>query len=234
VENLAKIFDGLKIVDLTHSLSSEIPTWNGSCGFSVEIKKDYDHDFRVQKIQMHAGVGTHMDAPSHRFQNGLSIAEIPVETLIVSICLVNVVKKATPTYLISIKDLEEYERAHGKIPSNSLVIGYTGWDRFWHNPDQYRNVDKGGMMRFPGFAAEAAEFLLERNVAGIAIDTLSPDPPDSTFPVHRLVLGADKYIIENIANAFRLTAKGCYAIALPIKGAACTEAPVRVLGLVHK
>jgi hypothetical protein len=65
-----------KAVDLTHPLCSNVPTWNGSCGFCLETKKDYDQVFRVQQMKMHAAVGTHMDAPSHRIQGGLSISEL--------------------------------------------------------------------------------------------------------------------------------------------------------------
>jgi len=31
--------------------------------------------------------------------------------------------------------------------------------------------------------------------------TLSPDRADSSFPVHKALLGANKYIIETVANA---------------------------------
>ena len=55
-------------------------------------------------------------------------------------------------------------------------------------------------MHFPAFSAASAELLLKRNVAGIAIDTLSPDCLDPDFTVHTLILGAGKYIIENIAD----------------------------------
>ncbi len=227
-------FANFDLIDLTHPLTEQIPTWNGSCGFCAEVKKDYDQVFRVQKLQMHAGVGTHMDAPSHRFHDGISIAEIPLERLIAPVCLIDVSRKTTSSYLISLQDLNEYERANGIIAPNSLVIGYTGWDRFWSKPDDYRNLDANGQMHFPGFSSEVAEALLARHIVGIAIDTLSPDRPESSFPVHKLLLGANKYIIENIANASCLPAKGSYAIALPIKATDCTEAPIRIIALIPR
>lgn len=64
------LLEHFKVEDLTQPLSASVPTWNGSCGFCLEIKKDYDQMFRVQQVKMHAGVGTHMDAPSHRIQGG--------------------------------------------------------------------------------------------------------------------------------------------------------------------
>lgn len=221
-----------KIVDLTHPLTPYAPTWNGSCGFCLEIKKDYDKMFRVQQIKMHAGVGTHMDAPSHRFEDAPSISEIPIDQLIAPACVIDVSAKASEDFEISVEDLKIYESTYGRIKERSLVIGYTGWDRFWSEPDRYRNIDKDGQMHFPAFSADAAELLLERKIVGLAIDTLSPDCLDQTYPVHRLILGAGKYIIENITNCKQMPPKGGYVIALPISAADATEAPVRCVGIV--
>jgi len=48
-------------------------------------------------------------------------------------------------------------------------------------------------MRFPGFGPDSAKLLVERNVAGIGIDTLSIDfGASKDFQAHRIVLGANK------------------------------------------
>jgi kynurenine formamidase len=218
-----------KLLDLTHPLSPTMPTWNGSCGFSLDIKKDYDKLFRVQQIKMHAGIGTHMDAPSHRFEGGMSIADIPLEQLITPISLIDVSKRAGADYEVSVEDIEDYERNHGLIPKNALVVAYTGWSRFWTDTKAYRNVGEDGNMHFPAFSARAAEFLLKRDIAGIAIDTLSPDCRDRDFTVHKLILGTGKYIIENIANASHIPSQGSFAIALPLRAEEATEAPIRIV-----
>lgn len=219
-------------IDLTHTLTPEAPTWNGSCGFCLEVKKDYDQLFRVQQIKMHAGVGTHMDAPSHRFSGVFSISDISLDHLITPACLIDVSKKAGQDYEISLHDVHEYEKAYGTIPANALVIGYTGWERYWLEPNKYRNEDAQGQMHFPAFSGDAAELLVSRKIAGIAIDTLSPDCLDPAFPVHLALLGSGKYIIENIAHASKLPPKGAYVIALPLNAAGATEAPARVIGLI--
>ena len=72
IEKEYMLLNHFKVVDLTHPLCSSVPTWNGSCGFCLETKKDYDQVFRVEEMKMHAGVGTHMDAPS--FTNLLTVA----------------------------------------------------------------------------------------------------------------------------------------------------------------
>lgn len=222
------------LIELTHLLTPHVPTWGGSCGFCLEIKKDYDRMFRVQQIKMHAGVGTHMDAPSHRFEDGGSIESIPLEQLIVPACVIDVSAQAHADYELSCEDVERYERDHGKIVKNALVIVHTGWGRFWSQPDAYRNVDAKGQMHFPAISGAAGELLVERDVAGIAIDTISPDCLDQTYPVHKAVLGAGKYIIENIAQCALMPPRGGYVIALPLRAKDATECPARVVGLVPR
>lgn len=226
------VLEQFRAIELTHLLSPQAPTWNGSCGFCLEVKKDYDRVFRVQQVKMHAGVGTHMDAPSHCVPGGSSIADIPLEQLIVPACVIDVSAKADADYEVSLADIETYEKEYGRIPKDALMIAHTGWGRFWSHPDAYRNVDARGQMHFPAFSGEAALFLIERGVAGIAIDTLSPDCLDQTFPVHKIILGAGKYIIENIANSSQLAPRGGYVIVLPLKMEGATESPIRAIGLI--
>lgn len=65
-------FDLLVYIDLTHTITSDIPHWENRCAYQQKIELDYancstDVKFRVQSIQMSAGIGTHMDAPRHCF-----------------------------------------------------------------------------------------------------------------------------------------------------------------------
>lgn len=226
------LFNSCKFIDLTHLITPNIPNWENTCGFSIENVLDYDQGLRTQKISMHAGLGTHIDAPSHFFKGGLSIDDIPIEKLIVPTCIINVSEKADANYLISSKDIEDYEKQHGRIQENSFVIGYTGWSRFWPDIQRYRNSDKKGHMHFPAFSTESAQLLLERDIAGIGIDTLSPDW-DLTFPVHKLLLGQGKYIVENIANCHLMPARGAYVILLPLNMDS-TESPIRAIGIIQE
>lgn len=72
-----------KLIDLTHTLDSAIPAWNGGCGFNHDLHIDYsdcegEDKFRVMKVKMHAGIGTHMDAPSHCIAKGKCIHDYDV------------------------------------------------------------------------------------------------------------------------------------------------------------
>lgn len=229
------IFKDFDFIDLTHSLSSTVPHWGVDVGFKYNarniqtVELPGDVKFRVQRLEMSAGIGTHMDAPSHCYEHAASIDTIPLESLITECSVIDVSTKAHEHYSVTPEDITGFENKYGVIPENSFVIVYTGWDQRWLTPDNYRNEKV-----FPNISTEAAKLLLSRDIAGLGIDTLSPDAFGSDFPVHRIILGAGKYIIENVANAKQLDPIGSYIIALPIKVIDGTEAPIRLVGLKRK
>ena len=220
------------VIDLTHPISPDSPSWDASCGFQHKITLDYEQcttttQFRVQTIQMHAGIGTHLDAPAHCIPGGTTIEQLRLNELIAPCVVIDVSKEAHASYVCESADIQSFERKYGKISRGSFVIICTGWSRFWHQPKQYRNE-----LQFPSVSKEAALLLLEREIVGLGIDTFSADKADSEYPVHHALLRAGKYLVENIAQAEQLPAVGSYSMALPILTVGGTEAPIRLIGLI--
>lgn len=228
-------FADFEFIDLTHALAADVPHWGVDVGFKYNARfiqspeSTSDVKFRVQRLEMSAGIGTHLDAPSHCFETGAAIDAIPLQSLITTCCVINVAEKVHDRYSITENDIQLYEAEYGTIPANACVLLYTGWDKRWKQPGKYRNEKI-----FPNISVEAAKILLARNIAGIGIDTLSPDAFGSDFPIHQLFLGAGKYIIENVANADQMDPAGSYIFALPMKIADGTEAPLRIIGMKRK
>jgi kynurenine formamidase len=183
--------------------------------------------FLVQQLAMYMGSGTHIDAPAHCFPTGQTIDKIPLDQLWNPCVVIDVSKQAHELYSVSVEDIQQFERTHGAIQKDFFVIIYTGWDKFWTEPEKYRNE-----LRFPSVSKEAAEYLLSKEISGIGIDTLSPDRPDNGYPVHQLLLGAGKYIVENVANAKQMAVAGGMLFIVPMKISRGPEAPVRLIGMV--
>jgi kynurenine formamidase len=219
------------LIDLTHTLESTMPTWPGGCGFNHDVHIDYsdcqgEDKFRVMKIKMHAGIGTHMDAPSHMIVGGKSIHDFDVNDLIMPCVVIDISGQCHERYSLSAQDIADFESKYGKIPAGSCVMVNTGWSKFWHEPLKYHNTHV-----FPSVSLEAALFLLDRGVSALGIDTLSPDRPEDGFNVHRAFLGAGKVLIENVANLNKMPQVRAFVMALPLKVKDGTEAPVRLVGL---
>ena len=218
------------LIDLTHVLQPGIPDWDGCCGFQQHTE---DHSgVCVQSLTMPSGIGTHMDAPKHFVRDGKDIASIGLEQFVAPAVVIDVRDKMAADYFVSKADVEQFEQQHGDIPAKALVFALTGWGQYWSDPKQYRNENTTGQRCCPGFGLDAIEYLLTKDIVGIGIDTLSPDGSRVDYPVHHLILGAGKYIVENVANLDQLPAVGARVFALPLKIKNGAEAPCRVIAEV--
>jgi kynurenine formamidase len=215
-----------------------MPFWPGTEPIKIERLADYDQGYRIHKFTMWENIGTHVDSPSH-FAAGKgkrTIDQLSFDQLIVPMVVVDVQKNvgADDDYQLSVEDIEKWEIDNGRIKKGSLVVANTGWYHKFSDPAAYVNQDEQGVLHFPGFSVAAARLLIERDVAGIGIDTLSLDPGnDSSFPVHNVMLGANKYQIENMNNLDALPTTGAIAIigVLPVRDG--SQAQARIIGLVE-
>jgi kynurenine formamidase len=82
---------------------------------------------------------------------------------------VDVSEKALPNrdYLISVADLENWEKTNGTIPENCIVLFKTGYGAFY--PDRLRyfgTIKKGAEaipeLHFPGIDPETTKWLIEK------------------------------------------------------------------------
>ena len=133
--------------------------------------------------------GTLVDAPAHFVRGLWTVDQIPPERLIAPVVVLDLSAKASTNadYQLSVEDVADWEKTHGAIPQNGVVMLMTGWESRWNSAKEFRNADRKGMMHFPGYSLDAARFLVEaRGVMGLGIDTLSVDyGPSSDFSVHQ-------------------------------------------------
>ena len=186
--------------------------------------------------------GTHVDAPIHFYDKGKTIDQIPLHDWIGPAVKIDVVSECLNNrdYLLTVGDIKEWEEKHGIIPNNAWVLMYTGIDtKFYPDKKQVLGTAKTGEdalpeLSFPGFSAEAAEFLVnKRNIKGLGLDTPSIDYGKSKdFMVHRICFKANKLAIENIANLDKLPARGAILYAIPMLIKDGTGAPARVFAVL--
>ncbi len=226
------------VVDLTHTMSAEFPTYFGTPGIEMqrqsEFKKD-GYNMYWWRILEHAG--THVDAPIHFSASGASAEKIPAESLVVPLAVIDVAEKAArePDYLLSREDVAAWERAHGELPSGCCVAMHSGWARYLAaDPAKFTGRDVSGTCHFPGIAPDVAEWLMaNRQVAGLAVDTLSLDNGRSAdFKTHYQWLPSGRWGIENVANLDRVPPAGATLVVGLAKVKDATGGPARVMALV--
>lgn len=231
----ARRFNGA--VDLTHTMSPEFPTFFGVPGIEMQKQFDFRKDgFNLYWWRIMEHAGTHFDAPIHFSDNGATTDQIGVDDLVVPLAVVDVSTKAAqdPDYLLSREDLGEWESRHGRIPQHCCVAMHSGWGRHVGDTAKYTGKDVGGTFHFPGVAPQAAEWLMqERDVVGLAVDTLSLDHgPSKDFRTHLLWLPSGRWGLENVANLDRVPASGATLIAGLAKVKNATGGPTRLIALV--
>lgn len=235
-----------KILDMTYAYDENTIYWPNASPFKLTVEfrgmteGGYWYAANFYSASEHGG--THADAPLHFAENGRTMDQIPIEEWIGPAVKIDVTAQCVRNrdYLLSVDDVKKWERKHGRIPAGAWVIMYTGiGTQFYPDRKRVLGTDKTGMaalseLSFPAFSQESAEFLTkERKIKGIAIDTPSIDYGKSqNFRVHRIICGAGKLGLENIANLDKLPVKGAmlYVIPMLIKGG--TGAPARAFAIL--
>lgn len=232
-----------KIVDLTYTFDASTIYWPTEGGFEHKFElfgmQPGGYFYSSAKFAAAEHGGTHMDAPLHFNRDGMSVDQVPMSYFVGPAVVIDFSARSEnyPDATLSVVDLQAYERTHGQIPSGAIVVGRSGWGRYWPDKKHYLGSDKPGdvtHLHFPGFSPEAVKFLLtDRNVMALAIDTASLDPGNSRdFPVHRMWLGANRIGFENLANADKLPFSGATLFCIPMKIGKGTGAPARIFAVL--
>lgn len=225
-----------RTVDLTHTLGEDFPTYFGEPQLEIEQMFTFAKDkLNMNKWHLVEHTGTHMDVPLHFSADKAAADEIPVEQLVVPLAVVSVAAKAEgdADAQVTPDDLRSWEAQNGDIPDGACVAMYSGWERHLSS-DRFRNADEAGVMHFPGFHVEAAQMMIEeRNVIGIAVDTLSLDYGQSKdFATHNLWLPSGRWGLEGVANLGQLPETGATIVVGGPKVKGATGGPSRVLALL--
>jgi kynurenine formamidase len=224
-----------KIIDLTHPLTTDFPTFGGQPQLAIKnVFKIKTDGYNLNEWTINEHTGTHMDAPFH-FSEKDTADLIPAENLIGPLVVVDIREKAAkdPDALVTEDDLRRWERRWGRIPFGAIVAMNSGWDAYVKTP-KFRNADDKKVMHFPGFGLDAVEWLLaNRQVKGIMVDTLSLDHgPSQDFAVHFKWLPSNRWGIECTANLSQVPARGATVVVGGPKIAGATGGPSRCFALI--
>ena len=185
--------------------------------------------------------GTHLDAPIHFSEKGLTVDKIPVRQLVAPAIVIDVTSASASNadYRLALADVLAWERAHGGIPTNAIVLLRTGWGKRYGNRKAYFGDDTPGAtdkLHFPSFGADAVRFLInERHIGAIGVDTPSIDYGQSKdFIVHQISAAAGVPGLENLANLESVPARGAWVVALPMTIGGGSGAPLRIVALVSR
>jgi kynurenine formamidase len=232
-------------VDLSHDFSTETIYWPTAKPFALEVvsaqRTPAGYYYAANNFSAAEHGGTHLDAPVHFAEGKHTADQIPLGRLIGPAVVIDVTAgaDANADYRVDVAALEEWERAHTRIPDSTIVLVRTGWSARWPDKVRYLGTTKTGPagvaeLHFPGIDSSAARWLAgERRVKAVGIDTPSIDYGQSkTFDTHQILMEQNIPAFENVAHLEHLPATGSYVVALPMKIKGGSGGPLRIVALV--
>lgn len=205
----------MKIIDLTHTFTADMPVFPGDPKATLEqvahLEKDTFNDHKLSTV-MH--VGTHMDAPLHMLADGKTIDQLLLERCMGKGVVLDVRGK---------KQIDSSVLEGRVIDQGSVVLLYTGFGAQYRTDEYFINA--------PAITEDFAEKMVAYKINLLGMDMAGPDP-DAPWPVHKILLGNDIYILENLANLESLLNVTSFeVIALPAKLQA-DAAPLRIIARI--
>ncbi len=189
--------------------------WPGDPAFQRDLVHDQTKGAvcTVSRVTMGVHTGTHMDAPLHFLEGGISIDEMPLDATI------------GPARVIQIRDRKSIgsaELAEHQLEVGERVLFKTAnSDNLW-SKDEFEED-------FIFIARDGADYLAERGVRLVGVDYLSVGGfKEDGVETHQALLGAGIWIIEGL-NLSGVEPGAYELLCLPIKLTGAEGSPARAI-----
>lgn len=231
-----------RIIDLSYPFGPDTVYWPTAEAFHLDTDfegvTDKGFYYSAYKYAAAEHGGTHIDAPVHFAKGRYSVDQIPLEQLIGPAVLIDVTKQCETNadYRVTVADIENWEKTHGRLPNNTILFLRTGFGLHYPDRKKYLGTDERGAdavakLHFPGLHPDAARWLTtQRSIKAIGLDTASIDYGQSTlFESHQILFEKNIPAFENVANLDKLPVKGFSITALPMKIQGGSGGPLRII-----
>jgi kynurenine formamidase len=165
----------------------------------------------VHRVSFGTHVSTHLDAPAHAIEGGMTIDEIAIDVFCGSTALIRFddVTKQNPI------DVSHLERERDVFQRSRRVVLETGWARKQWGSAEY-------FTQGPFLTREASQYLAKFDLALLGMDFPNVDcdaetRPGIAAPNHGVLLRTGLVLLENLLNLEQIETPEFQLIALPLK-----------------
>ena len=176
----------MSLVDISHVITAGMVTYPGLPGPEITphltraaSRGSYAPgvEFAIDRISMVGNTGTYVDSPYHRYEGGVDLADLALESVAdVPIVVVRLADRAERG--IDAADLDGIDAA------GAAVLLHTGWDRHWGTP--------GYGDPAPYLTESGATWLVAAGVTLVGIDSVMRPKPDREAAWRRLSTDLDQ------------------------------------------
>jgi len=230
----------LRVLDLGHELSDDIPVYPGHMKVATWWHLTHEESlmrmgdtafwgYGVRGMSLCEHVSTHVDAIYHfnPTRPDLTIDTLPLSTMITPAAWVDLsfVEARTDISLDQLR--RALDEAAIEIEPGSTLLYYTGVESYWDTDATKFLTD------YPGMGEEASRWLLDQGIVNLCTDAISTDNPTNTsYPNHRA--HGERLVVhtENVANMTKIPVhQGFWFMMLPLRFMGMTGSPIRPLAL---
>lgn len=208
--------------DLSHAIEDGMITYKGLpapliCDHlsRADSRKHYapGTEFQIARIEMVANTGTYIDAPYHRYADGIDIAGLDLDRIAGVPGVVVRVEGGTQRAI-------DWTAFAATDVRDRAVLVHTGWSRHWRTDAYFEG--------HPFLTERAAAYLRDHGAMLVGIDSYNiDDTSGGTRPAHSVLLGAGIPIVEHMTGLDALPVQGFRFWAVPPKVVGMGTFPVR-------
>lgn len=217
-----------RIVDLTHPLHEGMPTyplpWHPKVEV-VQLARFGIEGRETRRVTFGTHTGTHCDAPRHFLEGGPTIESLSLEMLVGPAVVLDLTGVASEHAL---EPAELEDALAGRTPERLLLR--FDWSERWGTMEFFRG--------HPYLSTAGAEFLVERGVRLLGLDSPTPDHPETgrdgrpDSPNHTILLGAGVILVEYLCNLKALDdSSEVELVVLPLRLVGGDGCPVRAIAI---
>ena len=213
----------MKIIDLTHTISEDMPVYPGTERPKLAQANTYEKDgFKETLMTMYSHTGTHMDPPAHLFAHRTTLDKFPITQFIGSAVVIDCSELEEGGRIT----MEHINKNRANADSAEFLIFRTGWDKYWGKNEYYGD--------YPFIDEEVAEYIVTNNKKGVGLDTIGLDPiRDENLTLHKKLFKENEIVvIENLTDLDLVGNEIFTFFALPLKHENADGSPIRAVAVL--
>lgn len=210
----------MKVIDLTHLITEDMPVYPGTEPPVFEPANSYDKDgFKETKLHMFTHIGTHMDPPAHLYADRTTLDQFPIDQFIGKALVVDC-RDLKEGEAITMEKLKPYGV---KIEGADFLLFNLGWDKRWGSDEYFGD--------YPCVDDEVLDLIMKGSYKGIGFDVIGLDPiADLNLTRHnKLFREKDIVNIENLCNLEQCGEDLFWFSCFPLKLGNCDGSPIRAV-----
>lgn len=214
----------MRLIDLSHPLAHGQLNFPFDPKISVVVHNTVESiGYNITEISMSTHQGTHLDAPFHFYNDGRTLDRMTLDQFYGKASLVDLAPggRLEPKTPLTVDMFAAHEH---KFFEGAKVIYRTGWDHMFGNPAFFSD--------FPTLTLEAAQWMADRRIGMIGMDT--PTPSTDWKECHLILLAPEVeiVIVEGLTRLEELPDEFTF-IGFPMNIQGRDGSPIRAVAAVE-